>query len=77
MDYGYVELRLKMTGDSASLAEELMKHKEGIHEINPMLKVCIPKIQVNGEYLEIGLSFPCFNEILKNINYEKLSPIVD
>ena len=77
MEFGYVELRLKMNGDSAALAAKLQEHYQGIGAIQEMFKMCSPKIQSNGDYLEVGLSFPCLKEILKNINYEKLAPIID
>jgi len=77
MEWGYFELRLKMNGDSSELAKKLQDHKDGLNSLDERLKITIPKIASNGDYLEIGVCYPCPKEILKSINYEKLSPIVD
>ena len=77
MQWGYMELRLKMKGDSSELAKRLLEHKEGINSLHPFGKIALPKATSNGEYLEIGTMFPCPAELLKNIEYDKLSAIVD
>lgn len=42
-----------------------------------MAKCAIPKFTSNGEYLEIGFSFPITEGIMKHIQYEKVSAIID
>lgn len=77
MVWGYAELRFKMKGDSSELAKKLQEHKDAINDLDEMFKMSNPKVSSNGEYLEIGLSYPCPNYFLKKFKYEKLIPIVD
>jgi hypothetical protein len=77
MMWGYMELRIKMKGDCSELAKKLQEHKDGANSLHPFGEIAIPKIAVNGEYLEIGIKFPLVEAWLKIIEYEKLSPIID
>jgi hypothetical protein len=42
-----------------------------------MAKCSIPKFTANGDYLEIGFSYPIPPRALKEMNYDKISPIID
>lgn len=75
--WGYLELKLKMNGDSYELASKLQEHKNGLNGLGEMFQMAQPKIATNGEYLEIGICFPCPDDVLNKLNYDKLAPIVD
>jgi hypothetical protein len=76
-EFGYLQLRLKMKGDCTELAAKLQSHWEGFGELIVPAKCFVPKFAPKGEYLEIGIGYPIPKKVLKTIDYEKLTQIVD
>ena len=76
-EFGYLQLRLKMKGDCTELAAKLQTHYEGLGSLFEPAKCFVPKIAPKGEYLEIGIGYPIPKKMLKSIDYNKLTQIVD
>ena len=42
-----------------------------------VMDCCTPKVTANGEFLEIGCSYPIIASFLKEVKYDKISTIID